>query len=222
MRRRQARGHLFCNRPLHNALIILCGLGLSFCPAIAIMTGDPMVTMVPVATASVDDAPNLAPVVPPFYQQQLPAELLPTVVPAMPVAPATALPLNMVAMPEHPPDAVPAMPVAPAMLPTSIATTFAHVGGADGMPPSADIEGHKKNAWKAAEDAQLTALVAAAMAERGKVRWPDISQQMGGRSGKQCRERWHNHLTPEVRKDGWTAEVRFTVFTHRPECCLPG
>ena len=27
-----------------------------------------------------------------------------------------------------------------------------------------------------------------------------------GRSGKQCRERWHNHLSPEVCKNEWTAE----------------
>merc|ERR1711998_119303 len=29
---------------------------------------------------------------------------------------------------------------------------------------------------------------------------------MGGRTGKQCRERWHNHLSPEVHKDTWTPE----------------
>lgn len=29
---------------------------------------------------------------------------------------------------------------------------------------------------------------------------------MNGRSGKQCRERWHNHLSPDVNKAEWTAE----------------
>eukprot|EP00966_Prymnesium_polylepis_P011372 261957-Prymnesium_polylepis.1 len=29
---------------------------------------------------------------------------------------------------------------------------------------------------------------------------------MDGRSGKQCRERWHNHLSPDVRKTKWSAE----------------
>ena len=28
----------------------------------------------------------------------------------------------------------------------------------------------------------------------------------GGRSGKQCRERWHNHLDPRVKKGDWTAD----------------
>ena len=29
-----------------------------------------------------------------------------------------------------------------------------------------------------------------------------------GRNGKQCRERWHNHLKPDINKDDWTAQVR--------------
>jgi len=29
---------------------------------------------------------------------------------------------------------------------------------------------------------------------------------MDGRSGKQCRERWHNHLSPDVRKTKWSAD----------------
>jgi myb proto-oncogene protein len=27
-----------------------------------------------------------------------------------------------------------------------------------------------------------------------------------GRSGKQCRERWHNHLDPNINKTNWTPE----------------
>ncbi|KAH7492660.1 Transcriptional activator Myb [Phytophthora ramorum] len=30
--------------------------------------------------------------------------------------------------------------------------------------------------------------------------------------GKQCRERWHNHLNPSVRKDAWTAEEDYVIF----------
>ena len=29
---------------------------------------------------------------------------------------------------------------------------------------------------------------------------------MGGRSGKQCRERWYNHLSPAVTKAEWSVE----------------
>ena len=31
-----------------------------------------------------------------------------------------------------------------------------------------------------------------------------MADQMKGRSGKQCRERWHNHLNPEVIKGDWS------------------
>jgi hypothetical protein len=37
-------------------------------------------------------------------------------------------------------------------------------------------------------------------------RWSEIAVVVGARLGKQCRERWTNHLDPSVRKDGWTAE----------------
>lgn len=29
---------------------------------------------------------------------------------------------------------------------------------------------------------------------------------MPGRSNKQCRDRWKNHLAPEIRRDPWTPE----------------
>ncbi|GMH79202.1 hypothetical protein TL16_g08066, partial [Triparma laevis f. inornata] len=36
--------------------------------------------------------------------------------------------------------------------------------------------------------------------------WTTVAEALGGRSGKQCRERWHNHLNPDVKKGGWTEE----------------
>jgi len=36
--------------------------------------------------------------------------------------------------------------------------------------------------------------------------WSEIAKSLEGRVGKQCRERWHNHLAPEVRKDTFTEE----------------
>jgi len=41
----------------------------------------------------------------------------------------------------------------------------------------------------------------------GVKKWALIGQAIGpGRTGKQCRERWHNHLNPEIKKDAWGAE----------------
>jgi len=61
----------------------------------------------------------------------------------------------------------------------------------------------KKNVWNTEEDHTLLALVTEC---DGKFRWSLIGAQMEGRSGKQCRERWHNHLSPEVSKSKWSAE----------------
>ena len=72
--------------------------------------------------------------------------------------------------------------------------------------PSEGAVSWKKHIWKAEEDATLERLVAMMTAEGGKVRWSAVGAQMSGRSGKQCRERWHNHLSPEVNKSEWSAE----------------
>ena len=61
----------------------------------------------------------------------------------------------------------------------------------------------KKNVWTAEEDQKLLQL----MEQCGdKVRWSVIGDQMPNRTGKQCRERWHNHLSPMVKKGSWSAE----------------
>lgn len=40
----------------------------------------------------------------------------------------------------------------------------------------------------------------------GPKRWSLIASHLKGRIGKQCRERWHNHLNPSVKKDAWSPE----------------
>ncbi|KAL7138983.1 hypothetical protein ABFS83_09G020000 [Erythranthe nasuta] len=40
----------------------------------------------------------------------------------------------------------------------------------------------------------------------GVRKWSRIAQTLKGRIGKQCRERWHNHLRPDIKKDQWTEE----------------
>ena len=46
----------------------------------------------------------------------------------------------------------------------------------------------------------------ALIAEIGPQQWEQIAQKMPGRTGKQCRERWHNHLDPNICKTKWTLE----------------
>jgi len=40
----------------------------------------------------------------------------------------------------------------------------------------------------------------------GAKRWTFIARQLGNRVGKQCRERWHNHLAPNILKTSFTPE----------------
>lgn len=42
--------------------------------------------------------------------------------------------------------------------------------------------------------------------------WSRIATTLPGRKGKQCRERWHNHLKPEIRKDPWTTMEENTLL----------
>lgn len=35
--------------------------------------------------------------------------------------------------------------------------------------------------------------------------WAGLAQTLPGRKGKQCRERYHNHLAPDIKKEPWSA-----------------
>jgi hypothetical protein len=59
-----------------------------------------------------------------------------------------------------------------------------------------------KGPWTPEEDAMVVQLVA----EHGQKKWSFIARQLQGRLGKQCRERWYNHLSPDIKKGGWSEE----------------
>jgi myb proto-oncogene protein len=63
-------------------------------------------------------------------------------------------------------------------------------------------QGGTKSSWTEEEDQQLKALVI----EHGAKGWNYIASMLSGRIGKQCRERWHNHLDPNITKNKWTLE----------------
>jgi len=39
-----------------------------------------------------------------------------------------------------------------------------------------------------------------------------ISEYLPARIGKQCRERWHNHLNPKIKKCEWSKEEEWILF----------
>ena len=47
--------------------------------------------------------------------------------------------------------------------------------------------------------------------EHGEQKWSFIASQMTGRIGKQCRERWNNHLRPDIIRQPWTDEEETQV-----------
>lgn len=59
-----------------------------------------------------------------------------------------------------------------------------------------------KGPWTKAEDDCIVELVE----KYGFKKWSIIAKFLPGRIGKQCRERWHNHLDPAVKKEAWTQE----------------
>ncbi|KZV54537.1 hypothetical protein F511_01335 [Dorcoceras hygrometricum] len=68
-----------------------------------------------------------------------------------------------------------------------------------------------KGQWSEEEDRKLTKLVK----QYGLRKWALIADKMVGRIGKQCRERWHNHLRPDIKKDIWSdEEERLFIEAH--------
>ena len=73
----------------------------------------------------------------------------------------------------------------------------------------------KRRSWEKKEDDAISTLVA----ELGIKQWTMVAHslnerfQLRGRSGKQCRERWHNHLDPAINKSRWTKEEDRIIFT---------
>ena len=50
----------------------------------------------------------------------------------------------------------------------------------------------------------------------GPRKWSTIASHLPGRIGKQCRERWHNHLNPNINKTPWGEdEDRNILVAHR-------
>ncbi|GMP94816.1 hypothetical protein CsSME_00044116 [Camellia sinensis var. sinensis] len=65
-----------------------------------------------------------------------------------------------------------------------------------------------KGPWSKEEDEIIVELVD----KYGPKKWSTIAQHLPGRIGKQCRERWHNHLNPNINKQAWTQEEELALI----------
>ncbi|OCT76878.1 hypothetical protein XELAEV_18032082mg [Xenopus laevis] len=66
-----------------------------------------------------------------------------------------------------------------------------------------------KGPWTKEEDQRVIELVH----KYGPKKWSIIAKHLKGRIGKQCRERWHNHLNPDVKKSSWTEEEDRIIYS---------
>ena len=66
----------------------------------------------------------------------------------------------------------------------------------------------KTGPWTDEEDLLVIRLVEI----NGPQKWTHIAEHLPGRIGKQCRERWHNHLNPDIKKISWTEEEEWLLF----------
>jgi len=65
-----------------------------------------------------------------------------------------------------------------------------------------------KGPWTAEEDKKVVDLVK----QYGAKKWSLIASNLPGRIGKQCRERWHNHLNPDICKEAWKVDEDRTIL----------
>ncbi|KAI5707364.1 hypothetical protein M8J77_000935 [Diaphorina citri] len=65
-----------------------------------------------------------------------------------------------------------------------------------------------KGPWTKEEDETVVELVQ----KYGPKKWTLIAKHLRGRIGKQCRERWHNHLNPNIRKCAWTEDEDRIIY----------
>jgi hypothetical protein len=71
-----------------------------------------------------------------------------------------------------------------------------------------------KHPWTPDEDQLLVRLIQ----EHGPNRWAHIAGCIPGRVGKQCRERWQNHLNPDVNRAAeWSEEEEKALFRWHDE-----
>ncbi|XP_068655854.1 transcription factor MYB64-like [Aristolochia californica] len=65
-----------------------------------------------------------------------------------------------------------------------------------------------KGQWSPQEDELLVRLVN----QYGLKKWSYIARMLDGRIGKQCRERWLNHLRPDIKKDTWSEQEELRLI----------
>lgn len=70
------------------------------------------------------------------------------------------------------------------------------------------VADYKAERFSLQEDEKVIELVK----KYGPKKWTLIARHLKGRIGKQCRERWHNHLNPNIKKTAWTEQEDNIIY----------
>ncbi|PNH01884.1 Myb-related protein 3R-1 [Tetrabaena socialis] len=89
-------------------------------------------------------------------------------------------------------------------------------GGASRKRRSSDDSNSKlrkepSKAWTQQETDYLVSVVAATSSSMESIDWQVVSQQLAGRTGKQCREKWKNDLRPNINKEPWSLKEEYVL-----------
>jgi hypothetical protein len=72
----------------------------------------------------------------------------------------------------------------------------------------------RKIRWSPQEDQSLEAVVN----RLGTTSWGAIAASLPGRTGKQCRERWTNQLSPNLSRDSWSSQEDALLILQQKIC----
>lgn len=98
-------------------------------------------------------------------------------------------------------------------------TTESPTNGGDASPSANSlgliiktVQKTNKKSWQLEEDTKLLTLVK----EWGTTGyWKEVSSRIENRTSKQCRERYFHHLSPDLKKTGWTKEEDAIIIDMR-------
>lgn len=84
-----------------------------------------------------------------------------------------------------------------------------HYGGPSALPSNETKKKTGPKAWTKEEDAKLLRLV---QSMQMPMKWSVVAHNLPGRTGKQCRERYVNHLNPRLKVSDWNPVEDSTIF----------
>ncbi|EAY04313.1 Myb-like DNA-binding domain containing protein [Trichomonas vaginalis G3] len=91
----------------------------------------------------------------------------------------------------------------------SILNDLSKLTGLENVTSTSIVNG----SWTREEDEKVIEWVKV----HGPTSWTKLAETIPGRIGKQCRERWHNSLDPNLIKTSWTPEEDETIIKHQKE-----